>query len=80
MHGHTEIEFDIKRFMKKDEPADQYERQLERLRAERKEVVSIEDAVRGAIRNLREQRGRSFVIYGEPQSGKTEMMIVSPQN
>lgn len=68
-------EFDIDRFTRVDTPVDQYERQLNRLRQGRKDVVCIEDAVRGAVRNLRERDGRSFVIYGEPQSGKTEMMI-----
>lgn len=67
--------FDITRFARTNEPTGQYERQLKRLRDARKEVVCIEDAVREAVRNLQERDGRSFVIYGEPQSGKTEMMI-----
>jgi SWI2/SNF2 ATPase len=66
--------FDIKRFQKAADPGGQYERQLQRLKGQHKEVVCIEKAVRGAIENVRQQR-RSFVIYGEPQSGKTEMMI-----
>lgn len=36
---------------------------------------SIERAVTGAVENINEHKTRSFVIYGEPQSGKTEMMI-----
>ena len=36
---------------------------------------SIEAAVGGAIRNIAENNSRSFIVYGEPQSGKTEMMI-----
>ncbi|WP_082575523.1 Z1 domain-containing protein [Lysobacter sp. Root667] len=66
--------FDINNFHKKSEPSGQYERQLQRLTSVKKDVVSIEAAVRGTIRNLQDNR-RSFVIYGEPQSGKTEMMI-----
>lgn len=66
--------FDISRFARRSDASDQYERQLKRLNAAGKEVVCIEDAVRGALRSL-EDDGRSFVIYGEPQSGKTEMMI-----
>ena len=31
--------------------------------------------MRAAVSNLSSDGGRSFVIYGEPQSGKTEMMI-----
>ncbi|MEQ1755166.1 MAG: Z1 domain-containing protein [Micropepsaceae bacterium] len=68
-------EFDIGRFKKKEPPTNQYERQLHRLTNARKEVVCIEAAVREAVRNIAELDGRSFVIYGEPQSGKTEMMI-----
>jgi hypothetical protein len=66
--------FDIDRFKKQSLPATQYERQIQRLISDGKEVQSIEKAVRGAINNLQEEH-RSFVIYGEPQSGKTEMMI-----
>ena len=68
-------EFDIGRFKKSEPPTNQYERQLKRLTESSKEVVSVEEAVRGAVRNIAELDGRSFVIYGEPQSGKTEMMI-----
>lgn len=68
------IEFDIKHFKKVAEVHGQYERQLQRLIDADKEVTSIEKAVRGAIENLAAEH-RSFVIYGEPQSGKTEMMI-----
>lgn len=67
--------FDIGRFSARHEQVPQYERQLQRLRNAGKEVTSIESAVRNAIRNLQEGGARSFVIYGEPQSGKTEMMI-----
>lgn len=69
------LEFDINRFKKSEPPTNQYERQLRRLSDSRKEVTAIEAAVRSAIRNIGELEGRSFVIYGEPQSGKTEMMI-----
>jgi Z1 domain len=67
--------FDIDRFLARSEQTPQYERQLQRLRSGGKEVISIESAVRDAVRNLQERGARSFVIYGEPQSGKTEMMI-----
>lgn len=52
-----------------------YERQLARIRhGGRRDTISIEAAVNGATQNL-ESNVKSFVIYGEPQSGKTEMMI-----
>lgn len=66
--------FDISRFKKQSEPSGQYERQLQRLIQSNREVTSIEMAVRGSVKNL-DGNHRSFVIYGEPQSGKTEMMI-----
>jgi hypothetical protein len=68
-------EFDISRLKRSDPPTNQYERQLKRLTDNRKEVICIEEAVRGAVRNIDDPNNRSFVIYGEPQSGKTEMMI-----
>lgn len=67
--------FDIRRFQNRPKPSGQYEQQLKRLSDQRKEVVCIERAVRDAIENLSQKEGNSFVIYGEPQSGKTEMMI-----
>lgn len=67
--------FDISRFKVSEAPANQYERQLKRVTDSGKQVDCIEAAIREAIRNITERSGRSFVIYGEPQSGKTEMMI-----
>ncbi|WP_348648967.1 Z1 domain-containing protein [Rhizobium sp. P38BS-XIX] len=67
--------FNINNFLNGASSARQYEGQLERLKNAGKQVDCIEIAVRGAIENLRAKATRSFVIYGEPQSGKTEMMI-----
>lgn len=53
----------------------QYQRQLHRLTSMGQSVEAIEDAVRGALENLGGDGRCSFVVYGEPQSGKTEMMI-----
>jgi len=68
------VEFDLDRILKGTGTEPQYERQLKRIQAEGKEVQTIETAVQGAISNLNTSV-KSFVIYGEPQSGKTEMMI-----
>ncbi|EJJ28681.1 Z1 domain-containing protein [Rhizobium sp. CF142] len=35
----------------------------------------IEFTVEGAVKNIKESNTKAFVIFGEPQSGKTEMMI-----
>jgi hypothetical protein len=53
---------------------DRYAGQLNRLRKTGKQTTCVEAAVASACDTL--QSGtNSFVIYGEPQSGKTEMMI-----
>ncbi|WP_024449464.1 Z1 domain-containing protein [Mycolicibacterium iranicum] len=49
--------------------------QYDRIRGAGKSVAQIEKAVEGAVKNLTQNNVTSFIIYGEPQSGKTEMMI-----
>lgn len=67
--------FDLSRFRNGGYSRSQYNRQLRRLADEGKSVVCIERAVRDSLENLAGEGRKSFVIYGEPQSGKTEMMI-----
>ena len=69
------MSFNINNFVNNAPSSHQYEGQLDRLRSAGKSVDCIEVAVRGAVENLATQAARSFVVYGEPQSGKTEMMI-----
>lgn len=52
-----------------------YDIQLSRLVEASKQVSCIEEAVKKSLDNVVTHSERSFVIYGEPQSGKTEMMI-----
>ncbi len=54
---------------------DRYEQQLNRLAQANQQTNCIEQAVTKASLNVLSGDARSFVIYGEPQSGKTEMMI-----
>lgn len=69
-------QFEPSKFKQRSNEQNQYKRQLERIALEGKQVDCIEQAVEGAIKNLKFTAGKSsFVIYGEPQSGKTEMMI-----
>ena len=67
--------FDITKFKTGGGTKDQYSRQLQRLTGSGKSVDCIEKAVQGALDGLSRPGRKSFVIYGEPQSGKTEMMI-----
>lgn len=51
-----------------------YERRLTKLRSWGRDTKLIEEGMASVLRAL-ESRSRSFVVYGEPQSGKTEFMI-----
>lgn len=66
--------FDVNMIKNKFKKNSRYDRQLARIIKKNKYIASIESAVRDSIDNIR-NKCRSFVIYGEPQSGKTEMMI-----
>jgi hypothetical protein len=66
--------FDINRFIDRKERFVQYQRQIDRIKRSEKDTVSIEGTVSDAERNL-DNGADSFIIYGDPQSGKTEMMI-----
>ena len=66
-------DFDVNDFVPSQ--AARYERRISHLQAEGFFTESIELAVEGSIANIAAEHASSFVIYGEPQSGKTEMMI-----
>src|ERR1700674_2060192 len=69
------MSFDISKFKHVPSPQSRYERRLTELRSRGHETASIERTVNDAIANIEAAGNRPFVIYGEPQSGKTEMMI-----
>jgi hypothetical protein len=52
-----------------------YECRLHSLKKAGKYTQCVETAVEGAVKSIKEGASPAFVIYGEPQSGKTEMMI-----
>ena len=66
--------FDINKFKNLKKKDTRYEQQLNKLLLQGLERSHIEDAVQKAVTNIDASK-KSFVIYGEPQSGKTEMMI-----
>ena len=51
---------------------DRYNTYLDSCRFETKH---IKETVENSIYNLKKRNSKSFVIYGDPQSGKTSMMI-----
>jgi hypothetical protein len=68
------MEFDLQALRKEAEVANRYEKRLAALLDIGQEVERIKSVVSAAVENIRAGQ-TSFVIYGEPQSGKTEMMI-----
>ena len=68
------MKFDISK-IKQSNKTNQYKKRINFLRSNNKYTQSIEDTVEATIENLFTHKCKSFVIYGEPQSGKTELMI-----
>ncbi|MHB0990014.1 MAG: Z1 domain-containing protein [Burkholderiales bacterium] len=66
---------DFTKFKEKSKLIDRYGKQLLRLQKKGIATDCIEMAVDGAIVNLTTATASALVIYGDPQSGKTEMMI-----
>jgi len=66
--------FNLNALKKETTQDNRYERRLSTLASDGKEVVQIKAVVENAVVNINNGQ-TSFVIYGEPQSGKTEMMI-----
>jgi DNA replication protein DnaC len=66
--------FDLNELKKETTDNTRYERRIAKLVADGKEVDRIKGVVDSAVTNVTSGQ-KSFVIYGEPQSGKTEMMI-----
>jgi hypothetical protein len=68
-------EINLERFKNTAKLKNRYEKQLQRLKDAGVDSSFVEKAVSDAVANLSETGNVSIVIYGEPQSGKTEMMI-----
>ncbi|WP_374949581.1 Z1 domain-containing protein [Mucilaginibacter sp.] len=67
--------FDLKKLKSATENTNKrYERRLEVLKEEGQDTKRIDTVIKQAVKNISESK-KSFVIYGEPQSGKTELMI-----
>lgn len=66
---------DIKAIVAGAKLPDQYSGQLARIKKAGHTTEMIEDAVADVLTNLPRAKGNSLVIYGDPQSGKTELMI-----
>ena len=58
---------------------DQYAKQLIRVKGNGQQTDCIDEAVTAVMTNLPASSAGSLVVYGDPQSGKTEMMIVPVQ-
>ena len=69
------MSFNLDDIIKEFEPK-QYEHRIQTLQKIKKfDTSNIEQTVNEVAKNIFQNNCRSLVIYGEPQSGKTEMMI-----
>jgi len=68
------MDFNLRDLKKEAEVGNRYEKRLSQLAAAGQAVDRIKGVAEAATENIKRGQ-RSFVIYGEPQSGKTEMMI-----
>ena len=68
------IHFDLQNLKQETTPDNRYNRRLAKLIVSGKQVDRIKRVVESSVENINTGQ-KSFVIYGEPQSGKTEMMI-----
>jgi len=75
LDGVVAMNVDVQRLKKIAAENNRYDVQLARLREANKQVSCITETVEKSLANIEVNNARSFVIYGEPQSGKTEMMI-----
>lgn len=66
---------DVAQLVKAATLPDQYRKQLDRVKGDAHETEMIEETVKGVLDNLPKAKGNSLVVYGDPQSGKTELMI-----
>ncbi len=66
---------DLEKFKNTAKLKNRYEKQLQRLKSNGIDTQFVEKAVNESTTNLGIAGNASIVIYGEPQSGKTEMMI-----
>lgn len=67
--------FDVKTILAGALLPNQYQGQLARIKQVGNTTDMIEEAVKGVLDKLPKAKGNSLVIYGDPQSGKTELMI-----
>ena len=69
------MSFNLNQIIKKSEP-NQYKKRIKLLKNEKGfDTSNIEDVVQEVSKNIFKEKCKALVIYGEPQSGKTETMI-----
>ena len=66
--------FNLKNLKKQTTHNNRYDRRLAKLTANGQDISRIKSVIENAITNIKTEQ-KSFIIYGESQSGKTEMMI-----
>lgn len=70
-----QTQFDFEKFQHVGGASDRYKRHIDSLNRDSKYTTSITQTVGDALQRISSGSTNAFVVYGEPQSGKTEMMI-----
>ncbi|MER8651195.1 MULTISPECIES: Z1 domain-containing protein [unclassified Mesorhizobium] len=68
-------QFDLEAIKSAASLKNRYEKQLDAMISKGLQSEFVKEAVEGSLKNLAGGGKTAFVIYGDPQSGKTEMMI-----
>ncbi|MER8583352.1 DNA helicase [Mesorhizobium sp. M1423] len=68
-------QFDLEAIKSAASLKNRYEKQLDAMESKGLQSEFVKEAVEGSLKNLAGGGKTAFVIYGDPQSGKTEMMI-----
>lgn len=63
-----------------DVGSDQYEKHIQCLQSKGIDTTAIENAIKKTIESFNYDDNSSFVIFGEPQSGKTELMSMRTEH
>jgi Z1 domain len=66
---------DFSKLAKTGAPKNQFTRQINRLKAAKQQTDCVEEAAAKVLSKIGAKAPSALVVYGDPQSGKTEMMI-----
>ena len=66
--------FDLNYFKEASKKQSRFKRRIDYLQSIGQDTKFVEESVNASIQNIKDGV-RSFIVYGDPQSGKTGLMI-----